>query len=303
MPIAFTDIIAAAPVFRAPARRAPARRIAAIAAIALTAMAAPAAAVTFSAAGPDVASIQPEVDALRAALGTLNPNLAEAGDPNGRREINWDGVPAAFADPNLLPGDFFNAATPGRARGIEFRPTGDTTGFAVSSVEADDSGVREAFGFPGGFQAFSPERLFTPVGGTTFDVLFFDPADQTTPAGVRGFGAIFTDVEQPLGTVMEFFDADDRLLERLVVALTPNRGLAVAGVVLETELIARVSISAGTAAFLENGSTSGPDSVALDDFFFGEPIALEAADVPLPAPAAMLLAGIAALGMRRMRKG
>ena len=293
--------------FPAPAAAAVSVALAVAAASTFTVVsAAPAAAATFSAAGADAAAIQGTVDALRAALGPLNGNLPANGDPAGRREINWDGVPAAFADPNPLPGDFFNGDAPGRARGIEFRPTGATTGFAVSSDPADAGAgqpATAAFGFPTGFQPFSANRLFTPVGGTSFDVVFFDPSDQTTPAAVRGFGAIFTDVEQPLGTTMEFYDADDRLLERLVVELTPNRGLAVAGVVLETGLIARVSISAGTAAFLENGSTSGPDSVALDDFFFGEPVAaIDAQAVPVPAPAALLSAAFAGLGLMRSRR-
>jgi hypothetical protein len=50
----------------------------------------------FDASGANPAAIQSTVDAYRVALGTLNPNVA--GTQNGglgRREINWDGVPAA----------------------------------------------------------------------------------------------------------------------------------------------------------------------------------------------------------------
>jgi hypothetical protein len=48
--------------------------------------------ITFSVGGDDTpASIQPTVDAFRAALG--NPNNGNAPGPlaQGRREINWDG--------------------------------------------------------------------------------------------------------------------------------------------------------------------------------------------------------------------
>src|SRR5438093_4097026 len=44
----------------------------------------------FQAAGPNAASIQSSVDALRAALGNNNGNAAQP-FPTGRREINWDG--------------------------------------------------------------------------------------------------------------------------------------------------------------------------------------------------------------------
>ena len=47
------------------------------------------------AAGTSAAAIQSAVDAYRADLGALNPNVAGSFG-SGRREINWD-VPDAFA--------------------------------------------------------------------------------------------------------------------------------------------------------------------------------------------------------------
>lgn len=151
------------------------------------------AATVFNATAADAAGLQPTVDAFRDALGELNPP-APVNAPGGRRQINWDAAPAAIADPNPFPGDFFNGPSAPRARGIEFRATGDTTGFLLSSDPADDGAGQPAapeFGFDSGFTPFSPNRLFSPVGGTTFDVLFFDPADQTTPAGTTGLGVVF----------------------------------------------------------------------------------------------------------------
>ena len=63
--------------------------------------------VTFSATGPNPAAIQGTVDAYRAALGTLNPNVAGSFG-TGRREINWDGVPDQFSALSNLPVNFFN---------------------------------------------------------------------------------------------------------------------------------------------------------------------------------------------------
>ena len=48
------------------------------------------------AAGTSAAAIQSAVDAYRADLGALNPSVAGSFG-SGRREINWDGVPDAFA--------------------------------------------------------------------------------------------------------------------------------------------------------------------------------------------------------------
>ena len=57
--------------------------------------------VLFQAAGPDAASIQSAVDAFRANLGALNPNVAGSFG-SGRRVINWDGVPDGFSAPNTI---------------------------------------------------------------------------------------------------------------------------------------------------------------------------------------------------------
>src|SRR5215208_6525098 len=170
-----------------------------LAALAVTS--APASAlVIFSGSGPTAASIQPSVDNFRASLGTLNANVPGSFG-TGRREINWDGVPDAFAAPNLLPANFFNTTSP---RGVVFSTPG--TGFQVSATAASGTPVR--FGninatYTSEFQAFSPARLFTALGSNVTDVSFFVPGT-ITPARVISFGAVLNDVETAGGTTIEY---------------------------------------------------------------------------------------------------
>ncbi|MGZ2259466.1 hypothetical protein [Roseobacter sp. A03A-229] len=275
--------------------------------------------IIFSAAGPDAASIQAEVDAFRAALGDLNANEPQNFD-GGRRQIDWDGAPDAVSDPNPFPGDFFNFGAAPRARGIEFRPTENpdagpeelnAEGFQLSSTEASGEPVR--FGFEEDLNVFSPERLFAPTGGTIFDVVFFDPADQITPAATQGLGIVFTNVNEvttPDGgstttdaMISLFLEGqtigeDAPALSYNVEASGPG-GLSFLGILFDAPTIVGATVQAGFIPF--DKATSGANVVAMDDFIFGEPTV---SAVPLPAGVWLLgsaLLGGAAVGRRRRR--
>ncbi|MEO1497312.1 MAG: PEP-CTERM sorting domain-containing protein [Planctomycetota bacterium] len=247
----------------------------------------------FRDSGADASGIQDGVDTFRNLLGGLNANSPENFD-GGRRQINWDAAPDSVSDPNAFPGDFFNADFSPRARGIEFKETGDTTGFLLSSTEA--SGQPTDFGF-NLFEPFSPERLFTPVGGNTFDVVFYDPANPEQNALTSGLGVIFSDVDEAALTTMSFFDIDGNLLAQESPDAF-NGGFSFLGVAFDEPVIAKVSIVSGDLPILSNGvfgsGLGGSDGVVMDDFIFGEPTPLGA--IPEPTSAGLLIAALIGLG-------
>jgi hypothetical protein len=201
--------------------------------------------------------------------GGPNPNPNVAGDlGSGRREINWDGVPAAFTNNDQLPGNFFNVTS---FRGAVF--TTDGTGFRITNqgfIEVNPNYTNE-------FNTFSPPKLFVAAGSTITDVNFF-VAGTNTPAQVTGFGSVFADVGRSPSTTIEFFDAEGhRLLEVRAPKRSDDKGLSFAGAVFEQPIIARVRITSGdtplAADQVDNVKGRGKkhDLVAMDDFIYGEP--------------------------------
>ena len=255
--------------------------------------AAQAAAVVFSADGVNDAAIQTTVDAYRAVLGTLNPNIAGSFG-TGRREINWDGVPDALSAPNNLPANFFNVNSP---RGVVFATPG--TGFQVSA----NSGVAPIeFGninatYPGLFQTFSAQRLFTALGSNITDVNFFVPGSGTA-AGVSGFGAVFTDVDLANSTSLQFFELDGSSLGTFFAPARAGEGtLSFLGVQFNaSERIGRVRITSGNAA-LGGAEGGGVDLVVMDDFIYAEPRA-----VPEPSTLLLIAGALAAAAALRRRR-
>jgi hypothetical protein len=223
----------------------------------------------FEASGATPADIQTEVDAFRDFLG---PNNGIGGTfPSGRREINWDGVPDAFSAPNLLPANFFNSNSP---RGAVFFTLG--TGFQVSANSVNPTNTPVRFGnifpvYPALFSTFSPQRLFTALGSNITENLFFIPGT-THSATVKGFGAVFTDVNADHSTKIEYFDVNGNLLfSRDVLPGPTNRGgLSFLGVGFDTASVFLVRITSGNRIL----KVPNLDVVVMDDFIYGEPQAL-----------------------------
>jgi hypothetical protein len=250
----------------------------------------------FSATGASAAGIQGTVDAFRSALGTLNPNVAGS-FPSGRREINWDGVPDTFSAPNILPPNFFNANSP---RGVVFSTPG--TGFQVSANAVNPTATPIEFGninptYPGLFAAFSAQKLFTALGSTITDVDFVVPGSNI-PATVRGFGAVFTDVDLADSTISYFDQSNALLASFLVVPTAGNETFSFLGVLFDAgERVSRVRITSGNSILGPNESPT-LDLVVMDDFIYAEPQA-----APLPGTFLLMGTGLAGFWLRKRLRG
>ena len=221
-----------------------------------------AAAAVREASGANAAAIQSAVDQFRSDLGNPNNGNTSGSQNNGRREINWDGVPG---DPAL----FTSPMTLFASRGATFQTVG--TGFEVSGTKFSDLNAN----YSTLFTPFSPQKLFAPLNTNVMDVVFNVPGNSAVPAGVTGFGAVFTDVDSSTSTKMQFYAPDGALLyERNVPAASGNQTLSFLGVSFDAgEVVARVHIVMGNAA-LGADEAGAVDVVALDDFIYAEPVSI-----------------------------
>ena len=211
--------------------------------------------------------ITASVNEYRDLLGALNPNVAGE-QPGGRREVNWDAVPAARTNRDDFPGNFFNVNSP---RGLLM--TTDGTGFRIS----DNGYVDVNPGYAGEFNTFSPTKLFVAVGSTITDLQFV-VAGSNTPATVTGFGSVFADVGRAHSTTIEYFDAaGKRLLKVAAPRASDKTGLSFVGAQFASPIVARVRITSGDTPIGANTSDNVKgrghkrDIVAMDDFIYGEP--------------------------------
>lgn len=235
--------------------------------------------IVFQAAGPTVESIQSTVDAFRAALGEPNNGNNPGPLATGRREINWDGGGSDATTEPVTPFEVFlnsrgaQFTTPGKGLSQAPAAGGPQGGLAVLFENADYGTI---------FSPFSPVRMFTPVGSKDTHTLFFVPGTAgATPAVVSGFGAIFTDVDEPDGiksgnnsTRIDYFDADGKRIFTGFVPSSPGDGsLSFFGIVFQDARIARVQIKTGNAK--PGKSDDKKDIVMMDDFIYGEPQPLQ----------------------------
>jgi hypothetical protein len=218
---------------------------------------------TISATG-DIAA---KVAEFRTLLGDPSNGGTAGEQPAGRREISWDGAGAnPFDNRNDFPATFFNTNV---KSGAVFTTPG--TGFRNDSLKF----VEVNAGYGAEFAAFSPTKIFSPVGSNVMDVLF-QVAGETTPALVTGFGAVFSDVDVAARTTIEYFDANGIRLGSIAAPVRSDAaGLSFAGVKYDQPVVARVRITLGTgslgAAVNDVSAGGAKDLVVADNFIYGEP--------------------------------
>lgn len=248
------------------------------------------------------------INTFRADLGgALNPPGACSPTPctSGRREVNWDAVPAGQSSPNNFNGNFFNGTAgvdpAGRQRGMSLTTPG--TGFRVSDT---DFSAEATFGSPGAeFDAFSPAKLFASMGSNITDVTFSQPGSPLLLASVNGFGVVFSDVDYTGSASLEFFALDGSSLGLFQVPgvfPTPNGqnsqgSFSFLGVSFNAgERVGRVRIISGSHG-IDGTYTGLDDAVVMDDFLFAEPQA-----VPEPLTFSLVGGGLVALFFAKRRR-
>ena len=219
-------------------------------------------ATVFTASG----DITARVDEFRNALGASNGGTAGE-QPAGRREISWDGAGAdPFNNRNDFPADFFNTIV---KAGAIYATAG--TGFRNDSTLFKE--INPDYGAE--FNFFSATKVFAPVGSNQLDQLF-QVAGQPTPAVVRGFGIVFSDVDLAGATTIQLFAQDGSSLGTHGAPVRSDAGgLSFVGVTYTDAIIARVRITLGTgalAATVDDVTAGGTvDLVVLDNVIYGEP--------------------------------
>lgn len=215
--------------------------------------------------------IQTVIDQFKAELGADNGGVPGTQGATGFREVNWDGLTDEEAAPNYYPPDLFNSAVAPRARGLVLSTPG--TGLMVSADNNNPTNTLPSFGninpnYVSIFPPFSGERLFSPVGSNIAEVRFYVPGTDTK-AVVRGFGAVYVDVDRMENAAFEYFDINDKSLG---VYATPylNNGHVFLGVLFPEAIVHRVKVEYGNSPLGPDDSGSIDVSV-MDNFIFGEP--------------------------------
>lgn len=214
--------------------------------------------------------ISAQLTEFRALLG--DPVNGTPNQTTGRREVNWDGVPPNLTNNNNFPFDFFNITDPagpnGRKRGLVMN---NATSFRVDTTafsEVEPSYIDQ-------FKAFSPKRAFALMTNN-ISTAFFKVPGTDTDAFVRGFGVIFSDVDDANSTKLEFFSGTKSLGVFKAPVRTDANGFSFLGVKFPEEKVTKVVITSGNgilATGVKDISAGGTkDLVVMDDFFYDEPL-------------------------------
>ena len=211
--------------------------------------------------------INSSLDQFRHLLGDqLNTTPGAA---TGRREVHWDGIPEQILN-KKLPVDFFNPvgdqASAANQRGLIYSTAGNFQVSKTNFAEINPAATNQ-------FSSFSGDKSFANISSSLWDVEF-QVAGKTEAAFVRGFGIVFSDVDLPNSTAMEFFN-EDRSLGKFFVPAKQGGNFSFLGVYFKNEQVTRVSVAHDS--HLDKGqkdiSDNGPaDLVTMDNFLWSEPV-------------------------------
>jgi hypothetical protein len=226
------------------------------------------------AAAGDSATIIGTINQFRKLLGDSLNTVPDK--TSGRREVNWDAVPSAFTNANNFPFSFFNSTVatdgPGRKRGLVLTSSGtifriDSTNFVDIDLSYDKQ-----------FETFSRKRLFAAMN-TNITELTFKVPGTATDAYVKGFGVIFSDVDNDNSTSVEYYSGNKSLGVFQVSAHPPSGSFSFLGVNFANAKVTRIKIKSGSgmlATGVKDISDGGAnDLVVMDDFLYNEPIAVK----------------------------
>lgn len=193
----------------------------------------------------------------------------------GRREVNWDGAPVNVTNNNDFPLDFFNSTDPAvgnaRKRGLQYVG-------AVNSLRLDSTNFVEIEAtYADNFKPFSNKKAITSINSNITEIEF-RVAGTSTPASVKGFGVVFSDVDQDNYTTIQFYDGNKSLGVFKAPVRSDANGHSFLGVHFPNDKVTRIKITAGNgvlgAGVKDISNNGNKDLVVFDDFFYSEPLAL-----------------------------
>ncbi len=224
---------------------------------------------------------------FKTAIGGVNNGAVTQPFTSGFRTITWDGV--------KLDGTDF-----GGGANTTVISAGNTVGIPLNRFQANGAFFEQVYavsnnGFvtvnpaaTGLFPAFSAPNTFAMFNDNSIDMSFVVPSPATTtpvPAGTRGFGAIFLNVELASKSSIEYFNGDTSLGKFFVPTGTQGQAEFL-GVLFNNPIVTRVSLTLGTdVLFTFNGVTftagasdnpaMGHNIVVTDDFAYAEPVPIQ----------------------------
>jgi hypothetical protein len=209
--------------------------------------------------------ILPKLNEFRNKLGSLNTT---PGTVNGRREINWDGIPEQLLNRPLAK-NFFNpvgnGASPSLQRGLVY----DDGEFQAS----DNLFAHLNSHTPTEFKAFSGNKVFANVSNIDWPVGFQVPGEPTS-ASVTAFGMVFADVDLRNSVSLEFFEDEKSLGKFFIPVHDANSKFSFLGVEFHNRQITKVKVHhQGRLADGEKDVSQGGtnDLIVIDDIIYSEP--------------------------------